>query len=157
MSEYVGSGGGSAQGAWKTWVSSESNTNAYWEDTTPGTMTYSNVWSNQYTQNYRCMRRRYCSSNCGGLGANYVMQILENGSPTDTLTQKFSSATDSAMPVEYYQGNSRYTRGTEKVSWTETIPNPFPGGGADTVYQYREWAVTKDTVGFSVGSEEDHA
>ena len=157
MSEYVGSGGGSAQGAWKTWVSAQSNTNAYWEDTTPGTMTYSNVWSNQHTQNYRCMRRRYCSSNCGGLGANYVMQILENGSPTDTLTQKFSTANDSAMPVEYYQGGHRYTRGAEQVSWTETIPNPFPGGGADTVYQYREWAVTKDAVGFSVGSEEDYA
>ena len=157
MSEYVGSGGGSSQGAWKTWVNAQSNTNAYWEDTGAGAMTYANVWSNQYTQNYRTMRRRYCSANCGGLGANYVMQILENGSPTDTLTQKFSSANDNAMPVEYYQGNNRFTRGAEQVSWTETIPNPFPGGGSDTVYQYREWSVSKDTVGFTVGSEEDHA
>ena len=157
LSEYVGSGGGSALGAWKTWVNSESNANAYWEETTPGTMTYSNVWSNQYAQNSRCMRRRKCIQGCGGYGANYVMQILENGSPTDSLTQKFAGANDSHMPVEYYQGANRYTRGTEHATYTETIPNPFPGGSVDTIYEYREWGVTKDTVGFTVGSEEDHA
>ncbi len=157
MSEYVGSGGGSAQGAWKTWVNAESAANAYWETTTPSVMTYTTDYNYSWNQNHTTFRRRYCSANCGTWGANYVMQIVENGVVTDALTQKFASANDNAMPSEFFTGNKKYSRGSHRSDWTETISNPFPGGGSDTTYQYKEYEVKRETVGFSTGSEEDYA
>ena len=157
MSEYVGSGGGSAQGAWKTWVNTESQANAYWEDTNASTMTYTQVYANQYQQNHTTFRRRYCSQGCGAAGADWRLQIVENGVVSDVLQQSLSSASDGSLPVEYYQGAHRYTRGSEMTTWTEVIPDSTPGGGNDTHYEYKEYQLTKHTVGFTVGSEEDYA
>ena len=157
LSEYVGSGGGSAQGAWKTWVSSESAANAYWEDTTAGTITLTQDYPFQWNQNHTTFRRKKCTLGCGTGGTNYQLQIIEGGSVNNSLTQKFATQSDTSMPSEFYTSSKRYSRGAHRNTWTEVIPDPTPGGGQDTHYEYMEYELKRESVGFTVGTEEDYA
>ena len=157
MSEYVGSGGGSAQGQWKTWVNAESAANAYWEDTTAGTITLTQDYAMTWNQNHTTFRRKYCSQGCGAGGSNYQLQIIEGGSVNNSLTQKFATQSDASMPSEFYTATKRYSRGAHRNDWTEVIPDPSPGGTTDTHYQYKEYELKRESVGFTVGTEEDYA
>ena len=125
--------------AWKTWVSSESAANAYWEDTTAGTITLTQDYPFQWNQNHTTFRRKKCTLGCGTGGTNYQLQIIEGGSVNNSLTQKFATQSDTSMTSEFYTSSKRYSRGAHRSTWTEVIPDPTPGGGQDTHYEYMEY------------------